>query len=89
MASSIKKAVISGGLFGLSQFILLIFLGFTFFLGIILVETYQVKLQNVITAIYTIFFSGVCIGNISYYIPDLAGSRTAAASLFDIHDSLD
>jgi hypothetical protein len=80
---------LAGLLYGLGQFILLVYVGFIFFMGVFIVSRYHVPLQNVLVSMLGLFYTGVVIGDCAYYMPDLAGVRVSAASLFNIEDGED
>jgi hypothetical protein len=66
-----RSSVISGFFFGLSQIITYITFGILFYIGTIFIRDYGASLVNVFTAVYSIFFAGVTIGNNSNFLPDM------------------
>jgi len=63
--------------------------GLIFYLGIIFMNRNGLQMEDVFTAIYGIVFAGMTAGNNAHFMPDLAGGKKAAASLFEIQDSTD
>ena len=79
----------SGFFFGISQLILFVVFGLIFYLGVIFMNANNLQLADVFTAIYAITFSGMTAGNNAHFMPDIANSKRAAASLFEIQDAKD
>ena len=84
-----KKGLMAGFFFGLSQFILFLVFGLIFYLGIVFMNSNNLQIADVFTAIYAIVFSGMTAGNSVHFMPDVNNSKRAAASLFEIQDSKD
>ena len=84
-----KKGIMAGFFFGLSQFILFLVFGLIFYLGIVFMFRNNLQIADVFTAIYAIVFSGMTAGNSVHFLPDIDNSKRAAASLFEIQDSKD
>lgn len=82
-----KQAIISGFFFGLSQVVNFVVFGLQFYIGTIFMRDYGVSLLDVFTAVYSIFFAGVTIGNNSHFIPDMDEAKLSASHIFQILDS--
>ena len=67
----IKKSVLSGFFFGMSQAITFLVFGILFYVGTIFIRDNGVNLLSVFTAIYSIFFAGITLGNNSHFLPDI------------------
>jgi ATP-binding cassette, subfamily B (MDR/TAP), member 1 len=89
LAMGVKKGMVSGALYGVSQFILFLVFGLIFYFGVIFMVDNNLEMANVFTAIYAITFSGMTAGNNAHFMPDMAAGKKAAASIFDILDSSD
>jgi len=85
----IRKGMVSGFLYGLTQIIMFFVFGLIFYLGCIFTKNYNLELSDVFTAIYGIVFSGMAVGNNSHFLPDAAAAKSSAVNLFHIQDSLD
>lgn len=75
--------------YGLAQTVNFIVFGILFYVGTIFIRDYGVKLVDVFTAIYAIFFAGVTIGNNMTFLPDINEAKLAAAHIFSILDQED
>lgn len=84
-----KKGIISGALYGVSQFILFLVFGLIFYLGIVFLNRNNIEISDVFVAIYAIAFSGMTAGNNVHFMPDIGAAKKSAASLFEILDSTD
>lgn len=58
-----------------------------FFLGTIFIRDTGATVEGVFTAIYSIVFGAMTVGNNAHFLPDIAAAKQAAASLFEIIDS--
>ena len=58
-----------------------------FYIGTIFIRDYGVSINDVFTAIYAITFSAMTAGNNAHFLPDVAGGKNSAASLFQILDA--
>ena len=91
----IKKGLVSGVLFGFSQFILFLIFGLLFFLGSVVVrdsypgDQFFDGVLNMFTAIYAIVFAAMTAGNNAHFLPDVGAAKNSAANLFLILDSED
>jgi ATP-binding cassette subfamily B (MDR/TAP) protein 1 len=83
----VKKGNVSGLLFGISQLIMFTVFGLIFFLGTVFKRDNNLQIDEVFTAIYSIFFAAMTVGNNSHFLPDIEEGKLAAARLFDIIDS--
>lgn len=70
--SMIITGVLSGFLFGLSQFLTNLSFALIFYFGTLFVRDFGANLLNVFTAIYSIFFAAITVGNNSHFMPDIA-----------------
>jgi ATP-binding cassette, subfamily B (MDR/TAP), member 1 len=89
MSTGVKKGMVSGLLYGLSQIIMFLVFGLIFYLGVIFMNRNNLQMADVFTAIYAIVFSGMTAGNNAHFMPDMAAGKKAAASIFEIQDALD
>ena len=78
----IKKGIISGLMYGITQLALFFIFGLIFYLGLIFMVRNNLQADNVFTAIYAIMFSGMTAGNNAHFMPDLAAARSSAANIF-------
>jgi ATP-binding cassette subfamily B (MDR/TAP) protein 1 len=78
----VKKGLISGFLYGLTQIIMFFVFGIIFWLGTVFMAANNLSIANVFTAIYAILFSGMTAGNNSHFMPDVAAAKTSAANIF-------
>ncbi len=78
----IKKGMVSGISFGLTQIVMFAIFGLIFFLGTVFIRDAGVSVADVFTAIYAIMFGAMTVGNNSHFLPDIASAKSAAASLF-------
>lgn len=89
----VKKGIVSGVLFGFSQFILFLIFGLLFFLGSVVVRdnysdaNFFDGVLNMFTAIYAIVFAAMTAGNNAHFLPDVGAAKNSAANLFLILDS--
>jgi ATP-binding cassette subfamily B (MDR/TAP) protein 1 len=82
-----RTGVVTGLLYGVSQFLLFIVFAIIFFLGTIYIrDNPGLQIIDVFTAIYAIFFAAMTIGNNSHFMPDIIDAKVAAANLFEIID---
>lgn len=89
MAIGIKKGNVSGLLFGVSQLMMFFVFGLIFFLGTIFKRDHGLRIDEVFTAIYAIFFAAMTVGNNSHFMPDIQEGKLAAARLFEVIDGED
>lgn len=86
---AMKKGAIAGLLFGISEVFKYMSLGLTYYIGVMVHQKHNIKLENIMITIYSIAYSALTIGNTSYFIPEFARSKIAATSIFNIQDSKD
>ena len=79
---AVKKGVFSGFFFGLSQFILFILVGLLFYLGSLFVRDTTATTEDMFTAVISILYSGMMVGNNAHFMPDVAAAKVSAANLF-------
>ena len=60
-----------------------------FFLGAVFIRDNNLSVADVFTAIYSIMFAGMAVGNNSHFIPDIANAKNSASNIFEILDSED
>ena len=82
-------ALVSGFFFGLSQVMNFISFGVLFYIGTIFIRDFGVSLLDIFTAIYSIFFAGITIGNSTHFLPDINEAKLAASHIFEILDAED
>lgn len=63
--------------------------GILFYIGTIFIRDNGVDLLNVFTAVYSIFFAGISLGNNSHFMPDIFEAKLSASNIFTILDSED
>lgn len=85
----VRKGMISGFLYGLTQIIMFFVFGLIFYLGTVFMRDNNLEIANVFTAIYAIMFSGMTAGNNAHFMPDAAAAKTSAVNIFEIQDSQD
>lgn len=56
--------------------------GLVFYLGAIFIRDNNLTVADVFTAIYSIMFAGMAVGNNSHFMPDIANAKNAASSIF-------
>ena len=89
MNFGIKKGVVSGLMYGITQIAMFFIFGLVFYLGIIFMENHGLQMGNVFVAIFAVLFSGMTAGNNGHFMPDVAASKAAAANIFEIQDGVD
>ena len=89
MTLGVKKGMISGIMYGITQIAMFFIFGLVFYLGIVFMNRNGLAVDNVFTAIYAILFCGMTAGNNAHFMPDAAAAKNSAAKLFEIQDSLD
>lgn len=82
----VKRANISGILFGASQLALHLTTGIIFYVGAIFTRDFHLDIADVFTAIFAIIFSAMSAGNSSHFLPDISKAKNSAASIFQILD---
>lgn len=82
MTMGVKKGMVSGFLYGLTQIMMFFIFGLIFYLGIIFMNHNNLKVADVFTAVYAILFAGMTAGNNAHLMPDVAVGKKAAASIF-------
>lgn len=82
MTMGVKKGMVSGFLYGLTQIMMFFIFGLIFYLGIIFMTHNNLKVAEVFTAVYAILFAGMTAGNNAHLMPDVAVGKKAAASIF-------
>ena len=80
----VKKGVLSGLFFGLTQGVMFTLLGMLLYVGIIFLVRNNLYFEDMFTALYAVGICGIVAGNNSHHLPDLYGSKKAAASIFSI-----
>ena len=68
---AVKNGIISGFFYGIAQFIMYIVFGLIFYVGSLFVKNNSVSIDNLFTAIFSIFFAGMTVGNNSHILPDI------------------
>lgn len=76
-------------MFGFSYLLQFAVIGLLFFLASIYVTTYEVPIENSLTAIFLIVLAGISAGNSTNYLEDLSVIRSGAKSVFSIIDQED
>jgi hypothetical protein len=66
-----KKSILSGFFFGFSQIATFVVFGILFYIGTLFIKENGVSLLDVFTAVYSIFFAGISMGNNSHFMPDI------------------
>ena len=89
MKTGVKKGMMSGFFYGLSQIILFVVFGLIFYLGIIFMNRNNLLISDVFVAIFAIMFSGMTAGNNMHFAPDVTAAKKSASNIFLIQDSLD
>ena len=92
-----KDSVIGGLLYGFSQFMMYLIIGLIFFIAAafmsdpLVVSSYPANevVTRFFTAIFSIFFTGITVGNNSVFLPDLKNCKVSASNLFKILDTED
>jgi ATP-binding cassette, subfamily B (MDR/TAP), member 1 len=85
----VKKGMVSGFLYGVTQIMMFFIFGLIFYLGIVFMVHNNLQIADVFTAVYAILFAGMTAGNNAHMMPDMGVGKKAAASIFEIIDSLD
>ena len=83
-----KNSIISGFLYGLSQYLFLILL-LIFYISSHFVQNNGVSVENMFVAIFSVLFSGLTVGNHLHILPNLGDCKISAANLFVILDTKD
>ena len=85
-----KKGLVSGILYGFSQFIMYLVFGLILYLGSVFVEeNSDATTEDMFVAVFAITFAAMTAGNNMVFMPDLAAAKTSASNLFFILDSVD
>ena len=86
----VKKGLLTGFLYGISQLITYFVMGLLFWIGSIFVRDHDdVTVEDMFTAVYALMFAAMGAGNNAHFMPDAAAARNAAANLFLILDTED
>lgn len=84
----VKKGIIIGLAYGVSQFIMYASFGILFFLGAIFVqENESVNTPDMFKALLALMFAGMGLGQATLFLPDLAGAKISAKQIFKILDT--
>lgn len=85
---SVKNGIMSGLLYGITQFNLAVVFSLIMFLGAVIIrDNYpNLSVEDALNAIYALVIGAIITGNNAYLLPDIAAAKTAAANLFEIID---
>ena len=89
MNFGVKKGVVSGLMYGITQIAMFFIFGLVFYLGMVFMERHSLSMTNVFVAIFAVLFSGMTAGNNGHFMPDVAASKSSAANIFEIQDGID
>ena len=89
MNFGIKKGIVSGLMYGITQIAMFFIFGLVFYLGMVFLTNNGLDQGNVFVAIFAVLFSGMTAGNNGHFMPDVAASKASAANIFEIQDSKD
>lgn len=84
--SAVRKAHISGILFGYGQYIKFAIIGVIFWAASLFVRYYDLDPADVYVAVYCIFLGALGTGSAFSQVPDVGKARQAASEIFDIMD---
>lgn len=68
---ALKNGIMSGFFYGISQLIVFVVLALIFYIGSLFVQNNEVPVKNMFTAVFSIFYSAMTVGNNSHILPDL------------------
>lgn len=83
---AVKKAHISGILFGYGQYVKFAIIGLIFYISSILLEKYDLNPEHTFIAVYCIFMGAIGTGAAFSQVPNVAQARSAAVDVFEIVD---
>lgn len=85
-----KKHLTTGFLTGMSRAMIMFVWGIIFYLAAVLFQDGQVETgRAVYTAVMSIIFAAMGVGQNSQFMPDMAKAKVAGAGVFDIIESKD
>jgi hypothetical protein len=85
-----KKHFMTGFLTGMSKAMIMIVEGIIFYLAALLFQSGQVETSRaVFTAVMSVIFAAMGVGQNSQFMPDMAKAKLAGAGIFDIIESKD
>ena len=82
MNFGIKKGIVSGLMYGITQIAMFFIFGLVFYLGMVFMDNNGLEMGNVFVAIFAVLFSGMTAGNNGHFMPDVAASKASAANVF-------
>ena len=79
----VKKGIIVGLAYGISQFIFFASFGILFYLGAIFVESNEgINPADVFKAITALLFAGMATGTTMLFLPDIGEAKSSAKKIF-------
>ena len=87
MNASMRKGVISGFGFGLSQFFLFAFFAIMFYVAAVLQDREGLSLKNFFVSLFAIIQAAAATASLTNFLPDIGESVISAEKIFDILDS--
>ena len=82
MKFGLKKGVVSGLMYGITQIAMFFIFGLVFYLGMVFLERHGLTSGNVFVAIFAVLFSGMTARYNGHFMPDVAASESSAAIIF-------
>jgi ATP-binding cassette, subfamily B (MDR/TAP), member 1 len=83
----IRKSVISGLVFGVSQCMIFAIYALTFYIGLLFMFHGYVDFKSMYIAIFGLMFAAFGSGAASQYMPDVGKAKQAAREIFEIFDT--
>ncbi|KAL4481127.1 hypothetical protein ABPG72_015082 [Tetrahymena utriculariae] len=84
-----KKSIISGLMFGISQFCMFGIYALIFYVSAYFVRDYGLTIKDMYVSMFCILFAGFGIGNNNAFVGDVTAAKASARNIFKILDSED
>ena len=78
----VKKSIFSGFMFGVSNLLMFMTFGLTFFLSVVFVSNFQTDVTHSLSAVFLILFAGMSAGNKANNLQNLMNLSEAVQWIF-------